>query len=508
MKKLLLVLVSILLFSCSGNLDLSSDDFYKKNVTTFEVGDYLEEGLVALNDKAQIKRIYKLINQDFSEKSLEGLMEYGGLYLYSWQENNRNFKEFTVIIKNEDCDNSMYYIILNQAGELLASRIVAQYYGCGDIISKITTVFTDKSNFELRYLENGHYELFKDESVTQCAITDVGSFTCDSMINLVSSVCLWEKLTIKTTPEEKGDYVTSVQQGEAFYYLGESKNDEASSKKVQYDKVQLSDGTVGWVQDRFIASPALAAVIIKDSYLYSRADEVTKTDTKFSKMDIVGITGTTEFTGPEDREWYKVKGKPSGENWFKEGWIKSTDISDYSVDVSTAMLAKKAIQENDLGKRKSLINDILNNTSLQHSEFISDLKSLAGNKLNNPKEIIAKIGTTWISLTEQEGEWVILDECRYGSGGFGFNEDGNDIYFTGGGDQWGHRINKLEETEEGYFMELGSVYDESIDWQVKFNIDENGIMRYQKIGASYEERYILNEKSGNVPTIEEHPCDD
>lgn len=60
------------------------------------------------------------------------------------------------------------------------------------------------------------------------------------------AVCIWEKVIIRETPEDKGKYVTTVNLAEKLSLTGESKIDESTAKKREYVKVKLMDGKEGW----------------------------------------------------------------------------------------------------------------------------------------------------------------------------------------------------------------------------------------------------------------------
>lgn len=184
------------------------------------------------------------------------------------------------------------------------------------------------------------------------------------------AVVLWPALVIRETPADKGKYVTSVYQGESLMRYGEIVEDTTNNKNNEYVKVELSDGTEGWVLNRFIAEDGRPAVISTITPLYKRPDLLTKSDKEFKRMDFVAILESSD-------DWIKIKGVPSGSTWFAEGWIKNDKVTTTEVDVSFAVLANRAMSIENEEEKKAEMKDLLNNADFNSSIFYNDLAEMS-----------------------------------------------------------------------------------------------------------------------------------
>ncbi len=184
-----------------------------------------------------------------------------------------------------------------------------------------------------------------------------------------TAVCIWEELSVKASPEDKGKYVTAIYLGEIVEYLGETKVDEASSKKREYMKVKLSDGTEGWVQSSLMQQNVERYVVKNNTKVYKRPDLLTVTEDEFSRMDFVVVLESQS-------DWYKIKGKPAGETWFKEGWVQPTQLSDLEEDLNVSIMTKRALSIKDKNKREEALNGIIANEAFTESVFIKDVKNM------------------------------------------------------------------------------------------------------------------------------------
>jgi hypothetical protein len=178
-------------------------------------------------------------------------------------------------------------------------------------------------------------------------------------------VILWPTLSVRATGADKGKYLTAVYQGEKVRLLGESVTDENSPKKNVYVKVALSDGQEGWVQQTFMAEGAQAAAVLHDTDVYRRPDLLSKGDKAFSRMDFVAVK-------EENEKWIQVVGIPQGASWFAEGWILKDKISTDAVDISFAVLAKRAQEEKEEASREAQLSQLLENPDFRGSKFYSD----------------------------------------------------------------------------------------------------------------------------------------
>ena len=175
----------------------------------------------------------------------------------------------------------------------------------------------------------------------------------------------WTALVVRESPSDKGKYITSVYQGEKLTLLGAVEEDSISGKGNVYANVELSDGTKGWVLERFVAAEAKPAAISQETEVYKRPDLLTRSEDKFYRMDFVAVK---EING----DWIQVVGVPQGKTWYTEGWIKADKITEDPVDISFAVLANRAAQEKDEQKKSEEINMLLSNTDFQNSRFYAD----------------------------------------------------------------------------------------------------------------------------------------
>ncbi len=188
------------------------------------------------------------------------------------------------------------------------------------------------------------------------------------------AVCVYEGLSIRDTPSKKGKWLTRVSLGEKMTYLGEDVIDSLSKKS--YSKIKLTDGKEGWIQTRFIVVNGTVGVLIEESPMYRRPDLLTKTDKKYSPMDIIAIEKTQD-------EWLQVKGKRSEGEYVETGWIKSSNISNSDVDIATAKFALVAMNnKNSMSERIDELQKVIDNPDFSSSKFIP----LIEEKIKNLKE--------------------------------------------------------------------------------------------------------------------------
>ncbi|MBL6445276.1 SH3 domain-containing protein [Fulvivirga sp. 29W222] len=182
--------------------------------------------------------------------------------------------------------------------------------------------------------------------------------------NEVEAVSVWDKVSVRATPSDDGKWLTSVSLGESLIYLGEEAKD--SNDKIYY-KIRLNDGKEGWVRHEFVIPEAKPAVFINESDLYKRPDLLTKSDKKFSKMDIIAVKQTQD-------DWVEVTGKRTEGKWIESGWIRKSNLSYESVDIAMAKFAKPAMEVEDSKSRAEKLEEILNNVDLSSSAFVVDVK--------------------------------------------------------------------------------------------------------------------------------------
>lgn len=181
------------------------------------------------------------------------------------------------------------------------------------------------------------------------------------VITEAKAICLYDKLSIRDKPTKKGKWLTSMSLGETVTYTGEEVLDSIS--KRTFCKVKLTDGKEGWTRADLIAINGKVAVMKDEAVVYKRPDLITKTDNKYSPMDIVAIMTVQD-------DWIKVKGKRAEGKYIEESWIKSSNTSSSSVDIATAKFAGLAIEKPSMTEKIKALQELVNNNDFSTSTFI------------------------------------------------------------------------------------------------------------------------------------------
>lgn len=179
--------------------------------------------------------------------------------------------------------------------------------------------------------------------------------------NSGSAICILDKLSIRDTPGKKGKWLASMSIGEQITFTGEKVLDSVSKK--DFSKVKLIDGKEGWTRSDFIVVGGKVGAMTEEAVVYKRPDLLTKTDKKYSPMDIIAVMTTQE-------DWIKVKGKRRTGKYVEESWIKSSNISESAVDIATAKYVTIALSKNDDTEKIKELREITNNSDLSGSKFI------------------------------------------------------------------------------------------------------------------------------------------
>lgn len=172
----------------------------------------------------------------------------------------------------------------------------------------------------------------KDSTGSESVVTDE---------SLPIAVCIIDGMAIRAEPNSKGKYVTGLSIGESFVYMNETHKDSVGPNNVtEYAKVQLSDGTTGWVKAVGVIVNAKTAVVINETPIYKRPDMLTASKTTLPLLHIVAITESKE-------EWFSFV----GENKRNKGWLREESLSTSEEDVALAVLASKELKA--VGPEKS-----------------------------------------------------------------------------------------------------------------------------------------------------------
>lgn len=176
------------------------------------------------------------------------------------------------------------------------------------------------------------------------------------------AVCIWKEVGIRSTPQEKGKYVTTMYLGEKATALGDTASELVGNRRYQYVRVRLIDQTEGWIRSDFIAVGATPAALLKETTIYKRPDLMTSTEKTFAQMDFVAIRESLEG-------WVEVIGKRKDDSWFSSGWIKGENVTTQPTDVAFSVFYTKAMMIEDPEKQREEISKLLKNTDLASSTF-------------------------------------------------------------------------------------------------------------------------------------------
>lgn len=213
--------------------------------------------------------------------------------------------------------------------------------------------------------------------LTFCSDSSKQSTSDSSEVGEVSSetaekpaVCVWDQISVRQEPASKSKWLTSISLGETLTSLGKTAIDSAD-KNREYVQVRLADGTEGWSIADFIIPEASVGVFLDENAIYKRPDLLTKTEDKFSQLDIVAVKSV-------EGEWMEVVGQRTGGKWLETGWVKEGNLSQKDIDVAVAKFAKSALTKSSDEEKLEGIEEIINNSDFSSSAFIAMLKAKKG----------------------------------------------------------------------------------------------------------------------------------
>lgn len=346
-----LTLILFFMSSC-GKLDINESDFNFKNLTSYE-------GSAHQIDIAPIPvETYKKLHQDrgLSGDELDSGSE-PNAYFYSWQSSNQ-FTEFTIYASDECLDEFVYFIY--NGNEYIDSKRIGKLADCSDFMDVENSEIKDRS-IQITSLSQAMYDLYQTKTIENCEINAEGKFECQEPFSIYPGLSLWNGLALRETPEKDGKYIAQVNMGETF----ETADSVEWSAEDEYVFVELKGGVQGYILNRLVMPRSVPMAIQYDVMIYSRPDELTRTDKTFTRMDLVAVM---EESG--GRQWYKVRGRSPGDKWFKEGWIKADFGTMNPVDVAIASLVNRALEETDEQKRRQMLREIRDNPDFRDSYLI------------------------------------------------------------------------------------------------------------------------------------------
>lgn len=193
-------------------------------------------------------------------------------------------------------------------------------------------------------------------------ILEIGDTDINNLSKASTAICLWPKVGLRDKPGRKDTkYLTTIYFGENVTFLDERKKAE---DEKEYLKVQLSDGSEGWVYEHLFALGGELAIIEKETELYKRPDIMTFEGKKLEPMDMVVI-----FESEEQEDWHEVTSMKRE----KKGWIQGDiDAIQNEIDVKLGILYWRAMEESP-EKKFELLENILANPNFKKSKLIENV---------------------------------------------------------------------------------------------------------------------------------------
>lgn len=402
------LLCSILLLSCGKSYDLDKTKFSPLPEGEFTTTNAWESS----NQITKPEDVAYFMNQispkmDVQEEFNQGYAEYY-YFFHKTLSGTENLEVFAIASGPMNCDYGTYMIVTKN-GKISDGRKILNVEECGDYESNTIGHFSNGGKtLVAKFKGYSGYELKPDEYIDTCTVNSEGKLECKTF-EIKKAVCLWEKVSVRESPEGDSKYLTSAVLGEEVIMLGQEKEIESNGKTERYFKILLSDGTKGWADERFFAKDGTVSAVIRETPIYKRPDISTISNDKFQAMDIIALTEMKEYDG-----WVRVRGIPKGESWFKEGWLQNRDnLTRYNLDITVASMAKTALKEKNDEKRVEKLRTIFENGDLQNSNFISEIAGLLGESQGNKDFMELIEQAPLVSLPYNTDGKAIYDEERY-----------------------------------------------------------------------------------------------
>jgi len=188
----------------------------------------------------------------------------------------------------------------------------------------------------------------------------------------IIGVSVWDRISTRSEPRRKSASITLLSLGESFLYLDTFAID-SSYNNTKFLKARLSDSSIVWVYGFASVINAKPAVITNEVPLYLRPDLLTITEKRVNSMEIVAVI-------EEWDNWIKVV----NEKKEKRGWIKKEYITNNTIDLAFALLAKRKLEEQNLEQKINNLEELLENNPYPNSIFIPELRK----RLDLEKELL------------------------------------------------------------------------------------------------------------------------
>ena len=190
----------------------------------------------------------------------------------------------------------------------------------------------------------------------------------------IIGVSVWDRISTRSEARRESASTTLLSLGESFIYLDTFAID-SSYKNTKFLKARLSDSSVVWVYGFASELNAKPAVITSEVPLYMRPDLLTITEKRIHSMEIVAVI-------EEWDNWIKIV----NEKKEKRGWIKKEYISNNTIDLAFALLAKRKSEEQNPEQKIKNLEDLLENNPYPNSIFIPEIRKILDLEIETLRE--------------------------------------------------------------------------------------------------------------------------
>jgi hypothetical protein len=181
--------------------------------------------------------------------------------------------------------------------------------------------------------------------------------------NQNNAICIFDGLALKQEPSKAGKWLASMSLGETAKWLGDSAMDQGDKNRC-YQKIQLSDGKIGWATSYGLVINGKLGAVKEDAAICKRPDLLTGTDEKMESMKPVAII-------QEKGEWAEFV----SDGRKKSGWIRTSSITSDPIDVAVAVLALKKITPKEAKDHAASVKAFVEASPYPESFFIKKLKA-------------------------------------------------------------------------------------------------------------------------------------
>ncbi len=160
LMRIIFFLLMILLFlSCKHKINSVTESSSLLNLKDSFAIKNLKEFVIDSN----IQSSYRIFNK-IKNKQIDSAISYGTHYLYSWQQRDSAFIEFTTIIDDGEHGLRIVYFVFDKKDSMLSTTQVANKGGEGGIIYETLSQFKSKDTlFHIRSASTKTYPLAKKQ---------------------------------------------------------------------------------------------------------------------------------------------------------------------------------------------------------------------------------------------------------------------------------------------------------------------------------------------------------